>query len=179
MLRRQMKKLIIGMILCLNLNIFAMQVPVRAYDPEKTLQFKSHLNLYKAFEGFSSQDEVKQLLLEGADPNTKGDCGYVKGVTLLDVLAFSGADILRRKKEEDLVALLLYHGADIQDQNRFCNFCQVGSYTTILMCILFGAKVTGGNRAGVSPLGCAVGFDRFDVVKLLLEKGCIFGYHGG
>lgn len=162
-----MKKVIFGTLLLINNLALTMQQPARVYDQEKTLKLKSYLNVWQPKKDFPEEMEIRQLILDGANPNVKADCGHAKDCTWLDSTIFYNDE----KKFQDLIALLLFYGADTSDSDLFGRVCQLGTYTTVLLFICFGAKVAGKNARGLTPLGCAIGYSRMDVIKLLLDSG--------
>ena len=144
----------------------------RVYDQEATHTLKSLLNLYNPVKGNLPEQEIYRLVIAGADPSIRADCGRHKGYDWVSAL-FSGGE--QSQATPNVISFLFQEGVDPNGNS--CDVfplqqaCINGSYMLSLQLINSGAKIRRRNKAGFSALDYAAGNNRLAIAKLLLDSG--------
>lgn len=108
-------------------------------------------------------DEVRQLLDEGADPNTRGDWGSMRDVRLVKIAIYA--------KHPEIVRLLIEAGVDIEGKDSgnlatpLTAAIGQGELKTVEVLLQLGAKVRNGD------LGAAAGYGSPEMMRRLMEEG--------
>lgn len=164
-----MKKLFLYALILFSSSIIAMEL--KQYNQDATNQLASLIKaeedkLKERREYNLSGNEIKKLILAGADPNVRSSNSPHSTVLLLA----SG-------RGWELSRFLLQHGADpnmTNDDNisPLERMAQTSSYEIVKQLIQYGAHVEG--IQGERSLRAAVNLDRPRIVELLLENGAAF-----
>lgn len=161
-----MKKIFFGTLIFLNVSIFAMQLPVRVYDQEKTRKLKAlraKCDIYAL-----PVEEVQKLILEGADPNA------TPGTSRKTLLCHFHEIKEYAETYQSFIHFLLESGTDPNKWEYFSPLhyaCSYGHIITVRKLIEKKAQVDAKNCHGISPLKKAVEGGFPGVVQVLLENG--------
>lgn len=172
-IRGKMNKVfLMPLIIVLSLSIEAMQQPVQVYNQQSTDNLK--MLMIKHNVHTLPQEEVKTLILAGADPDiTTGEGKGNFGESTLLAMFFLVSDFSKRE-DEKFVTFLLDQEANPNKwnfQSPLHDACRKGYILMVRKLIEKKAQVNAKTIMGMSPLLRAVEGDFAGIVQVLLENG--------
>ena len=138
-----------------SLTIMAMQPSKLRYDRKATSALKLLMAEYD-FKGPFNTDRIKELILQGADPNITAQ-GYT-------ILSFAVT------RDAELIPFLIAHGANIQ--RSALELAIIGKkLRAVELLIMHGVNIHAKNSREQTPLFSAVLQGDPEIIKLLLDHG--------
>jgi hypothetical protein len=151
-----------GILFLMSTSVIAMQQPVHVYDQEQTKMLQSLLNVFD-YRGNPQPSppcsKIEELVVMGADPNVKADCGACKDRSWLEFLNLTG-------KELNCITLIVAHGARVSE-DLLMRASMKGEYALVMLLLDRGVKSANSH----SPLFYATQYKHLGIAKLLLDRG--------
>lgn len=157
-----------------------MQQPIQPYDVKSTNALKILIQKNNLFA--LPLEEVRELILSGADPNAKTPEDFHESTLLSTALSYPAFT----SKNEKFISFLLQYGADPNDWHTTSplqNACTMGCLPIVQQLLEKKAQVTAKSTKGASALLSAVQCGYAGIVQVLLKNGAVddidfFDAHG-